>query len=80
VAIGSARYSASSEHNFAVTIRLTRAAAALLKAARGHLAASLRIVQKAPRPSQTTVKRVLLVGKRAATHKPGARHKRGATR
>jgi hypothetical protein len=80
VAIGSARYSARSGHNFAVTIRLSRAAAALLKAARGHLPASLRIVQKAPRPAQTTVKRVLLLGAHRAKHKPGAKHKRSAAR
>jgi hypothetical protein len=69
VAIGSARFSARSGHPFAVDVRLNRKGRALLNAAHGDLAAHLRIVQKTPKPAQTTVKQVLLVGNHAAKHK-----------
>jgi hypothetical protein len=72
VAIGSAHFSAQSDHGFAVQVRLTRVGRSLLGRAQKDLVANLKIVQKAPTPAQTTVKRVLLVGKHAAA-KHGAR-------
>jgi len=62
VTIGSARFSGKPGQTFSVKVALRSAGRSLLRAAHGRLTSHLRIVQSAPAPAQTTVKRVLLVG------------------
>ncbi len=66
VTIGSARFTAKAGQTFSVRVAIDGAGRSLLGAARGHLAARLRIVQSTPSPTRTTVKRVLLLRRRGA--------------
>ena len=74
VRIGTARFTAKAGHTFVVAVVLDHAGKALLHAARGPLTARLRITQSTPKPTRTSLRRVLVLARRSANpRKPVAR-------
>jgi len=63
VMLGSARFETKGDNSFAVTVALNRVGRRML-AARKRFVARVRIVQQAPGPAETTIKRVLILAGR----------------